>query len=92
MKSISWEQLISGSKENKNKQKTEEVKDQMECSPCVEESKKFFVVIEKQILRDLAEGILLELIETSNERLNKYQLEALRRIAKYADTLARLSD
>lgn len=66
----------------------------MICSPTEVASKNLFVVIEKQILRDLAEGILLELtnIADSPNLFSSSEKKSLQYILKYAATLAKLSE
>lgn len=64
----------------------------MECSLGVAHSKTLFVVIEKQILQDIAEGVLLELIELADACTSKKNRTCLSIIAKYMDNLARISE
>lgn len=65
----------------------------MECSQNVEHSKMMFLTIEKQVLRDIAEGVFRELeLLTRAAYVNKRSYEHLKVIARYADALRRVCE
>lgn len=63
-----------------------------DCSHLIRERQKMFLVIERQILRDVAEGVLLEVLRLEEKVLSKSERESLKIIARYADNLARLAE
>lgn len=65
----------------------------MECSPNVAASRQMFLTLERQILRDISEGIFREIdLLTRSAYTNKKAYEHLKVIARYADNLRKICE